>query len=190
MIGRAACTCTRASPGSAMSLHTGSNRWWPCGRSRCCGQTAIAFGWVDSYIPVPRAHAVALMTGLAAVMIIRLLGQTTQQREHESAEREGAEVALRQREHRFRALVHSSNDVITVADPSGRITYVSPAAKRVMDYQPHELIGRDGMELVHPDDLAGAKAILATVLVDSTGECRAELRLCHPAVGGIVGNHR
>jgi diguanylate cyclase (GGDEF)-like protein/PAS domain S-box-containing protein len=172
------------------------------------GQTAIAFGWVDSYIPVPRAHAVALMTGLAAVMIIRLLGQTTQQREHESAERERAEVALRQREHRFRALVHSSTDVITVADPTGRITYVSPAAERVMGYQPHELIGRDGMELVHPDDLAGAKAILATIMVDSTGECRAELRLRHadgswhwhevtvrnllgePAVGGIVGNHR
>ena len=172
------------------------------------GQTAIALGWVYSYIPVPQAHAVALMTGLAAVLIIRLLGLTTQERERESAERGRAEVALRQREHQFRALVHSSTDVITVTDPAGRITYVSPSAERVMGYQPREMIGRDGMEFVHPDDLASANAVLARVLVDDTGECRSEVRLCHadgswhwhevtvrnlldePAVRGIVGNHR
>ena len=44
------------------------------------------------------------------------------------------------------------NDIIILADPQGMIVYASPAVRR-FGYAPHELVGRMGRELVHPDDL-------------------------------------
>jgi PAS domain S-box-containing protein len=48
-------------------------------------------------------------------------------------------------------LAHSS-DLVVRANTRGVVTYVSPAC-RIWGYEPEELIGRHGAELVHPDDL-------------------------------------
>src|SRR5262249_29948893 len=94
-----------------------------------CGEAAIALGWVASYVPEPRVHGVAVLCALGTVLSFRLLGEAAEQREQ-------AEVALRCSAERFRALVQDSSDVIAVADLSGRVSYVSPAADRVMGYPP------------------------------------------------------
>ncbi|THD71161.1 PAS domain S-box protein [Phenylobacterium sp.] len=44
------------------------------------------------------------------------------------------------------------NDLIIITDLNGAIFYASPAARN-MGYEPHELIGLTGADLVHPDDL-------------------------------------
>jgi PAS domain S-box-containing protein len=44
-------------------------------------------------------------------------------------------------------------DVVIRADEHGVIRYVSGSC-RVLGYEPHELIGAPGVELVHPDDRA------------------------------------
>jgi len=166
-----------------------------------CGQAATALGWVAGYIPEPGAHGVALLTALGTVLICRLLGQAAEQREH-------AEAALRQSAERFRALVQDSSDVITVGDQAGRISYVSPAADRVMGYSSDDLCGSAYSGLIHPDDRAAAESMRAGVLTDDGVEHRTELRVRHsdggwrwhevtvrnllgnPAVRGVVASHR
>ena len=51
----------------------------------------------------------------------------------------------------WEVLADKVRDLIVLADRSGRITYVSTAC-RLYGYEPHELIGREPSELVHPDD--------------------------------------
>jgi PAS domain S-box-containing protein len=52
------------------------------------------------------------------------------------------------------------HDLVIVADPEGRIFYASPAA-RDLGYEPYELLGLTGEDLVHPDDLAKFRANMA-----------------------------
>ncbi|MFC7172248.1 PAS domain-containing protein [Haloplanus litoreus] len=52
----------------------------------------------------------------------------------------------------YRRLVEESNDVVAVVDTDGTVTYVSPAVKRVLGYDPEALVGDVGSEYTHPDD--------------------------------------
>jgi PAS domain S-box-containing protein len=52
----------------------------------------------------------------------------------------------------YRTLVEESNDIATVIDPDGTITYVSPAVERILGYEPRELEGESGFEFQHPDE--------------------------------------
>ena len=58
----------------------------------------------------------------------------------------------------FRSLVQNSSDVITVLEADGTVRYVSPAIERMLGYTPEERVGRNGFELLHPDDLARARS--------------------------------
>lgn len=112
-------------------------------------------------------------------------------------------------EDRFRLLVQNSSDIILVADICGTIRYVSPSVERILGYNPEELVGTNGLALVHPDDTTHVRR-----LYDGVGEAsgavgaRAESRVRHkdgswrylesvrnnlledPTVGGIVINVR
>jgi two-component system sensor kinase FixL len=67
-------------------------------------------------------------------------------------ERKAAEDALRQSELRYRLLAENATDMISQHAPDGRFTYVSPACRTILGYEPEELIGLLPRELVHPDD--------------------------------------
>ena len=56
-------------------------------------------------------------------------------------------------EARFRALVQYSSDVITVIGADGTVLFNTPAVRRVLGYEPSELLGRRTFDFVHPDDL-------------------------------------
>ena len=68
----------------------------------------------------------------------------------------------------YRTLIKEVNDLATIIDTDGRITYVSPAVRRIFGYDPEELIGQEGQEFVHPDDqernAEAVEAILSTLL--------------------------
>jgi PAS domain S-box-containing protein len=51
-----------------------------------------------------------------------------------------------------RKLVRESSDITTIIDPDGTITYVSPAVRDALGYEPEELVGETGYEYQHPDD--------------------------------------
>jgi diguanylate cyclase (GGDEF)-like protein/PAS domain S-box-containing protein len=66
-----------------------------------------------------------------------------------------AELAL------YRLIVENVADVIVRGDAAFRRTYVSPAVREVLGYEPAELVGGCGFDLVHPDDHGRVQASLA-----------------------------
>ncbi|RLI74360.1 hypothetical protein DRO97_06015 [Archaeoglobales archaeon] len=123
-------------------------------------------------------------------------------------ERKKMEEELKQKEELFHALVENAMDIVMVVDREGRIKYISQSVERIAGYTPQEFIGKNALELVHPDD---HKFVLKnlTYLVDNLGVSkRIEFRirakdgswryveaignnLTHiPAVDGIVVNFR
>ena len=79
-----------------------------------------------------------------------LLEQRVEERTRALAE---ANETLHKSERRFRALIEHGSDSIALIDSNNRILYLSPAVTQVEGYQPHELLGHNGLEHTHPDDL-------------------------------------
>lgn len=69
-------------------------------------------------------------------------------------ERRRALAALHESEGRFRALVERSTDVTLVIDYGAEIIFENPATSRVLGYPPGGLIGKNALDLVHPEDLS------------------------------------
>ncbi|MFC7073225.1 PAS domain S-box protein [Halovenus rubra] len=58
----------------------------------------------------------------------------------------------KQQRERFQAFIEQSTDVISVLNPDGTYQYQSPSSKRVLGYEPDELIGETSFNYVHPED--------------------------------------
>jgi two-component system, cell cycle sensor histidine kinase and response regulator CckA len=63
-----------------------------------------------------------------------------------------AEDALRQRAHRFGALLEKSSDAISLVDSTGKVLYSSHAVSPIFGYELEERMGESVFELVHPED--------------------------------------
>jgi PAS domain S-box-containing protein len=63
-----------------------------------------------------------------------------------------AEQALRESETRFRQIAEQATDMISRHDAEGRFTYLSPACRRILGYEPEQLVGRRPRVIAHPDD--------------------------------------
>ncbi len=61
-----------------------------------------------------------------------------------------AEEALTQHE----KLIENALDLIAILNTDGTIRYTSPSHKRVLGYEPDELMGKSAFSFIHPDDLA------------------------------------
>jgi len=125
-----------------------------------------------------------------------------------AVERKRAELELLAREERFRALVEHSADAIALLDRAGTITYATPSTERVLGYRAEQVLGRNAMELIHPDDVAVVSGHLlglqdrpgAVVALDARyrhqdgswrfGECSVANRLSDPTVRALVLNYR
>ncbi|MBN1881727.1 MAG: PAS domain S-box protein [Deltaproteobacteria bacterium] len=66
-----------------------------------------------------------------------------------------AEDELRESEERYRSLVENINDLIFSLDASGHLTYLSPVFERILKYRIDEVIGKDFVKYIHPDDVSG-----------------------------------
>jgi diguanylate cyclase (GGDEF)-like protein/PAS domain S-box-containing protein len=115
--------------------------------------------------------------------------------------------ALRQSAQRFRSLVQNALDIIAVLEPDGTIRYVSPAVLRLLDFDPHQLVGASVYDFVHPDDVdamreavregtsPGRSARVEVRLAHASGAWRyfelvADDLVDYPSVRGIVVNGR
>jgi diguanylate cyclase (GGDEF)-like protein/PAS domain S-box-containing protein len=123
-------------------------------------------------------------------------------------ERRQAEDALRESEERFRALIRSVSDVITILGPTGELKYVSPAARAAWGYMLEDLADGNVLDVIDTDDRPGFVRLLAqarehpTTTVTTTGSLRhadGSLRdfevvlsdlSADAAVGGIVATWR
>ncbi len=129
---------------------------------------------------------------------------TAMERLRDIEERKSAEEALRRSEERFRSMVQQSYDFVTVLTADGTITYESPSTSRILGYGAGALVGRSGLELIHPDDLVPVRGALERIAREGSSGVATEFRvrrsdgswiyvealgqnlLANPAVHGIV----
>jgi len=85
-----------------------------------------------------------------------------------AVERHGFVVRLREadrelvvRERRFRSLVEHSAELILMLDPTGHVTYASPATHRLYGFTP---FGMNAFKVLHPEDIAEAERKFAQAL--------------------------
>lgn len=97
----------------------------------------------------------------------------------EVAERQRAEVALKESEEHFRSLIENAQDVIIVVDHLGGVEYVSPSISRLLGYGPEELIGAPGLSFVHPSELESVSKMLADITSAEGKTVTAEMTLRH-----------
>lgn len=84
----------------------------------------------------------------------------------EITERQKIAQALAESEKRFRSLIEHSADAISMIDAHGAVVYESPSTRNLTGYTPEERMGRNGLELIYPDDLPVVRATLAEVIAN------------------------
>ena len=82
-------------------------------------------------------------------------------------QRSRAERALRESEARYRLMAENSTDIISRTTTSGVILYASDACRRLLGYDPSELVGHSLYELIHPDDREKVRHLSFTINEDT-----------------------
>jgi PAS domain S-box-containing protein len=110
-------------------------------------------------------------------------------------------------ERRFKALVQEGADLIAILDLEGNYEFVSESSSRVLGIDPHQFIGKNAFEYIHPDDREPVLALFSSIkerkqihtkpfrFLAAEGEYRwittiATNLIDDPAVNGIVTNSR
>lgn len=118
------------------------------------------------------------------------------------------ERALQVSEGRFKVLTESAMDLVSVLSENGIVLYQSPSIKRVLGYDPDEVLGKDLFSLAHRDDTAMLKTLMHDLVQGAAVERTAQFRVRSkggdwrmlesiakncidiPEIGGIIVNTR
>jgi PAS domain S-box-containing protein len=104
---------------------------------------------------------------------LRMLGTHT-----DITQRKLGEMALQESEDRYRALVEVTVEAMLVRDIEGRIVYANPAACFLLQASKVEdLVGRNYLDLVHPEDREGSAERVQRCLIENRAVPRREHRL-------------
>lgn len=122
-------------------------------------------------------------------------------------ERKIGELALQQREERFRSLVQHGSDLIGILDAQGTYIFVGDNVQEQLGYERDELKGKNALQYIHPDDAEMIGTALQKLMREKTisvgpyrfrnrqGEWRwvettASNHLDNPVIGGLICNSR
>src|SRR5947207_5178782 len=116
--------------------------------------------------------------------------------------------ALKRNEQYSHSLIKNGSDIIILVNEESFVTFVSPSITPILGYTPEEIVGRQVLDLVHPDDLDTVQWMLGEIGQSTGKSLSAEYRLCckdgswrwfegsgtnllHvPGIEAIVGNFR
>jgi len=99
--------------------------------------------WESIILKVPTHSLIVRVTFVAATLIGGLLGAGYFLSLHRSRqELAEAEKALHESEEKYRNIVENVGDWVWEIGPDGRYTYVSPVIKKVLGYDPDEVLGK------------------------------------------------
>ena len=93
------------------------------------------------------------------------------------SERKKAEIALKENEKRFRALINNATDLIRILDENGSITFDSPSSERILGYPEGYFIGKNPLEFIHPEDLERVNKDLQDVYKNQNPQIPTEFRI-------------
>ncbi len=106
---------------------------------------------------------VHLLVSTAGAAMLALLGGCLAM---QVRRRLAAEARLREGERHYRMLADNSTDLITRLDRDLRRTYVSPASRSLLGYEPQELVGQAPEWLVVDEDRPAVVAALADLVAE------------------------
>lgn len=78
-----------------------------------------------------------------------------------------AEEKIRESEEKFRSIIQGLNDSITIISSDGLIVYQSPAAIKLYGFTENEMIGKNPLDFIHPDDHELARFEISQVFSNS-----------------------
>jgi PAS domain S-box-containing protein len=120
------------------------------------------------------------------------------------SERKRSQEIILQSEERFRSIIQFLTDIIWIIDEHITITYESPSCSQVLGYPPGYIIGKNGLDLIHPEDMQVVRNELKKVFIKENDFLPTEFRvknkngqwisleviannmLDHPAIKGII----
>ncbi|WP_259016636.1 PAS domain S-box protein [Emticicia fluvialis] len=124
------------------------------------------------------------------------------------SDRKKSEILIRNSEKRFRSLLQNSSDGLSLLSADGIMLEISPAGKRITEFEEHEILGINLATLIHPEDIEVVSQAFLGILKDPSLTKRSEYRsltksgtfrwleasfqnlLNEPAVGAVVVNYR
>lgn len=127
---------------------------------------------------------------------------------HDVTEQVEARRKLQSSERRFRSLIESGSDLISLLDADGIIRYQSPAFKRILGFEEGALEEMDAFHLIHPEEREEILTIFRELRTRPGERTQVEYRFRHadgdwriletravnllhdPAVAGVVVNAR
>jgi diguanylate cyclase (GGDEF)-like protein/PAS domain S-box-containing protein len=148
------------------------------------------------------------VTVLLSALAIVLLYRSFRSSRHDKDIADSRRRAVEDSERRFKSLVQNSADVIGIINEMGILTYISSTVKRVMGYEPGELIGNSGFTYIHPEDIESGQDTLMKLVMESGATAEIELRMLHqdgswrwtevtgrnlladPMINGVLINYR
>jgi PAS domain S-box-containing protein len=123
-------------------------------------------------------------------------------------DRKEAEAAVTQSEAKWRSLIQNSSDAIAILEADGTIRYASPSVEGILGFKVSQLVGRDFLTFVHPEDRDRVRHAYQKLCGDSRTTLQIEYRQQHAngawlcmesvgcnlldesAIGGLVVNSR
>lgn len=94
-------------------------------------------------------------------------------------ERKQVEEALQESEQYFKDITENSSDIIIITDEKGDIKYCSLSVERFTGYKPKELIGRNVITFIHPDDVKRAAGDFGEAILAKDSAIPNEFRILH-----------
>ncbi|MCX7679974.1 MAG: PAS domain S-box protein [Spirochaetes bacterium] len=109
---------------------------------------------------------------------------------------------------RWKVLIEHSTDIIAIIDQKGTITFVSPSVKHILGYEFDEVVGKNPLDFIHPDDIEKNRKFFLALLRSPERLARRKIRLFakdghwrlfevtfknlvnEPSIAGVVINSR
>ena len=93
--------------------------------------------------------------------------------------RKWAEAVLKDREENFRALIDNSMDISVITNIDLTVRYVSPSIERTLGYKPEEIIGKNALDFLSPEDVQNVTRDYASFTQNPGQPVALEVRFRH-----------
>ena len=93
--------------------------------------------------------------------------------------RKKMETALQESQQKFRSLVENAKDIIFSHTPDGIFTYLSPQVTDSLGYKTQELIGKNFLDYIYPEDLSKVHSSFQELFETGALEICIEHRILH-----------
>lgn len=90
-----------------------------------------------------------------------------------------AEEKLKESEERYKLITENSQDVVSLMDLEGNYVFITPSVKETLGYDPMDVIGKNTLDFIHPDDRKMIKNGLKASVKEKRKESKAIFRWKH-----------